>query len=302
MKYGLNNITGNLNLHKIGADKVFLSFANEDLISENLKNTINSTESKIFINKGMSKKSENFKKHLIELKQKNYSGKWYESGWLIDKNDKELVKKIKNPDFRYSDRIFYSKDNLPYSINDNTGMYYNVSWSGYLEDIDPNIVLGGFRPSTFTQDEDSMPYRNIYEIFGHKNLQIGDMGNRWFHSGEGRLSKERIGYNKIFFQSGLNYQDILKPEVDIFVLTKNTTRNNRALGDFSIAPQTQLPSPRKFYHFSEKQNTIRNWIFFFSGDLNLEINNSIIKPEEKTIIFGNKYQYKNSNYIEQNIN
>lgn len=302
MKYGLNNITGNLNLHKIGADKVFLSFANEDLFSKNLKDTINSTESKIFINKGMSKKSDNFKKHLIELKQENYSGKWYESGWLIDKNDKELVKKIKNPDFRYSDRIFYSKDNLPYSINDNTGMYYNVSWSGYLEDINPNIVLGGFRPSTFTQDEDSMPYRNIYEIFDHKNLQIGDMGNRWFHSGEGRLSKEKIGYNKIFFQSGLNYQDILKPEVDIFVLTKNTTRNNRALGDFSIAPQTQLPSPRKFYHFPEKQNTIRNWIFFFSGDLNLEINNSIIKPEEKTIIFGNKYQYKNSNYIEQNIN
>jgi hypothetical protein len=302
MKYGLNNITGDLNLHKIGADKVFLSFANEDLISENLKDTINSTESKIFINKGMSKKSENFKKHLIELKQENYNGKWYESGWLIDKNDKELVKKIKNPDFRYSDRIFYSKDNLPYSINDNTGMYYNVSWSGYLEDINPNIVLGGFRPSTFIQDEDSMPYRNIYEIFDHKNIQIGDMGNRWFHSGEGRLSQEKIGYNKIFFQSGLNYQDISKPEINIFVLTKNTTRNNRALGDFSIAPQTQLPSPRKFYHFPEKQNTIRNWIFFFSGDLNLQINNSIIKADEKTITFGNRYQYKNSNYTEQNIN
>ena len=303
MKYGVNNLSGNLNLYRISKDAVFSEFANDNLFSQELKNAKIQAKKIGFKNKGISKKSQSFKNNLIKQKQNNYSGKWYESGWVINNNDEELIKKIENPYFRYSNRPFYSKDNLPYTTQNNTGIYYDIVWSGYEEgDLNENFVLGGFRPNDFTQDESSMPYRNIYEVFDHKNIQIGDMGNRWFHSGEGRSSKEEIAYNKIYFQSGITKEDILKPEIKMFVLTKNTTRNNRALGSFLEVPQTQLPLPRKFYYFREKQNTIRNWIFFFSGTLDPIINHSNVSTSDQKITVGKLYQYKNTKYAEQNQN
>ena len=53
-----------------------------------------------------------------------------------------------------------------------------------------------------------MPYRNLFEFFDHKDNQVGDMGNRWFHSGEGRVKGEFIAKNNVYFLSGLGPQNL----------------------------------------------------------------------------------------------
>jgi hypothetical protein len=268
MKYG---ITGSLDFSKLNLYRASLSdnfkrFANEDLMSESILDAKQEAEQQGFINKGISKKSLNFKRNIEQTKTKNYSGIWYESGWY----EKSPVRGIF---FNYPhSSIIFKRNRLPYTTIDSTGVYIdNIIWSGEQKDFNNTAnVIGGFIDESITVDFQNQtgevpdfPYRNVYEIFDHKNKQVGDLGVNLFKDKSIAYKiGEEIGYNEIYFQSGLDKSKINSDtKVLIFPSTKIIKNKNF----------TTVDENNKRFSFTEKLNEPRFLTFFYTGNLDFTL-------------------------------
>ena len=265
MKYG---VTGNLdysklNLYRASLSDNFKRFANPDLMSESIFEAKEEAEEKQFINKGVSKKSLNFIKNLQNIKTQNYSGIWYESGWY----EKTPVAGIF---FNYPhSSIIFNKNRLPYTSVDSTGVYIdNIIWSGTEIEFDnEKNVIGGFIDESINVDfqnqtglSPDFPYRNVSEIFDHKNKQIGDLGINMFVDKNSLYPQgEEIGYNQIYFQSGLNKSNI-NSSTKILIFPSTKIKKN-------VSFRT-VNENNKRLNFKEKLNEPRFLVFFYTGNLN----------------------------------
>jgi len=290
--------TKNIKFNIIANEAKFKDFANPELVSENLKNYQQNPQPV----KGYSKKTQDYKDSIVSEREKNYDGKWYEQGWVIDnKNNFVIDYSIITPmNFSYNDRYFRPINELPYSRSGSTGVYFNEIWSGYNNGdvrlpsgLQTGLRLCGFIDESFTGTyTEVMPYRNLFEFFDHKDNQVGDMGNRWFHSGEGRVKGEFIAKNNVYFLSGLGPQNLFDKNTE-FLIFSNHIRNNETTSE-----GRQLPEPIAFYWYPERQNKTRFSIFVHTGNLNL-IKVPVQYKEDPTfkqISAGNLYQYKNSKW------
>lgn len=262
MKFGITGSLNNLNLYRASMSENFQTYANENLLSNAAKNAIDEAKQNGFINKGISKKTQAFKQKIIDIKQDNYDGKWYESGWYKENPVKAIF-------FHYPNNgsVIYERANLPYTTQSSTGVYINLTWSGYEHKFDnEKYVVGGYidyaidyDPITqtgYVGDLTDFPYRNVYEIFDHKNIQVGDMGYNLFLLPElGYPQDSEIGYNKIFFQSGLNKDNINEnTKILIFPSTKMQLNKNY-----------RYTINGKRLSFQENLNDIRYFVFFYTG-------------------------------------
>lgn len=283
----------------IANESVFLENANPELVSNNLK-TYQATPSPI---KGYSKKTQAYKNSIAEIRQNNYDGKWYQSGWVINNKNQVLADKVQSIPFLYGARYFRPLDELPYSKLETTGVYLDLVWSGYNDGdvrlpsgIRPDMRICGFINSGFSGSyKEVMPYRNLHEIFDHKDVQVGDMGNRWFHTGEKRVKGEFIAKNNVYFLSGLGPQNLLDEDLKLLIFS------NHIKGRRTVSEGRQLPEPIAFYWYPEDQNTTRFSIFAFTGDLNikyvpLQVSESALAPTTRQIAAGDIFQYKNSKW------
>lgn len=310
MKYG---VTGNLHNSKLSLYRASLSdnfkrFANPDLMSKSIFEAKKEAEEKQFVNKGISKKSLNFIKNLQNVKTQNYSGIWYESGWY----EKTPVAGIF---FNYPhSSIIFNRNRLPYTTVDSTGVYIdNIVWSGSPPPLFPppptagrgldfdneNNVIGGFIDESINVDfqnqtglSPDFPYRNVSEIFDHKNKQIGDLGINMFIDKNSLYSQgEIIGYNQIYFQSGLNKNNIdSATKILIFPSSKMIKNVN-----FRTVNENN-----KRLNFKEKLNEPRFIVFFYTGNLNF---NFVPLAQTQQILtgqgnfgYGSILQLKNTGY------
>ena len=292
--------TKDIKFNIIANEAKFKDFANRELVSDTLKNYQQSSTPL----KGYSKKTKSYKDSIVAERQKNYDGKWYESGWVIDNQNNFAAganQTIVTPmNFLYGDKYFRPLSELPYSKSGSTGVYFNEIWSGFSNN-DPRMPSGlqtglrlcGFISENFSGTyQEIMPYRNIFEIFDHKDNQVGDMGSRWYHSGEERTKGESIAKNNIYFLSGLGPKNLLDKNIE-FLIFSNHIRNRDTTSE-----GRQLPEPIAFYWHPEKQNTTRFSIFIHTGNLNLV---KVPLQFEKVAInkqfsVGDLYQYKNSKW------
>jgi len=286
----------NIKYNIIANEAKFKDFANPDLVSQTLKNY---QQTPTFI-KGYSKKTKSYKDSIVSERQENYDGKWYESGWVINNENNILANKITPLTFSYGDRYFRPSNEFPYSKSGSTGVYFNEIWSGYSNNdkrlpsgLQTGLYLCGFIDENFSGTyTEVMPYRNIFEFIDHKDNQVGDMGNRWFHSGEGRVKGESIAKNNIYFLSGLGPKNLLDNNIQFLVFSDHI-RNIKTTSE-----GRQLPEPISFYWYPEKQNKTRYSVFIHTGNLNLiKIPiQSQPKPTTKQFGLGNLFQYKNSKW------
>lgn len=255
-------------------DEDLLLKGNSDLLSPKIKKYF---DQGLYSPKTFSKKSSEFISGAQNLLNQNYNGKIFSSGWL----DEISVANKQKILFRLGSNLFYDRDNLPYSDATTSGVYIDEVWSGYNVPWNNNKVLGGFIISGIDNISDypesgkfkRHPYRNFYEIFEHSGIQIGDMGNQAFSSG-GYVPGQFIGYNAIYFKSGLNKYNILdKNPQFLFVpnplwakVNNKKSIINSGIFDHSNNPRN-YPSPAK-----EKQNLIRWNVFVYTGNLNFKIN------------------------------
>jgi len=262
MKFGITGSFENLNLYRAAMSENFQTFANQSLVTDEFKTIINEAKEKGFVNKGFSKKTDSFKQKILDLKQSNYNGKWYESGWYI-KNPAQ----VKFFHAASNGTIIYPRDNLPYTNSTSTGVYIDLIWSGYGHDFDNSkYVIGGYVDNAidydsttqngYVGDTGNFPYRNVNEIFDHKNRQIGDMGyNLFLYSEIGYEPNSEIGYNKIFFQSGLNRENI-NENTKILIYSSPKMQRNKNF---------RYLINNKRLRFQEKLNEPRFFVFFYSG-------------------------------------
>lgn len=283
----------------IANEPVFAENANPELVSDFLKG-YQETPSPI---KGYSKKTQSYKTSIVSSRQRNYDGKWYENGWIINNKNQVIADKVETIPFMFGERYLRPINELPYSKLGTTGVYVDLVWSGYNPDGDPRLASGlrpdlricGFINSGVENNyKEVMPYRNLFEIFDHKDVQVGDMGNRWFHTGEGRVKGEFIAKNDFYFLSGIGPEDFLNPNTKLLIFSDHIK------GRETVSEGRQLPEPIAFYWYPERQNTTRFSIFAFTGDLNLKYvplqTNNTIGPKTRQIAGGNLYQYKNSKW------
>jgi len=288
-------------------DKKYNIIANEFVFSENanpelVSNLLKSYQSTPSTLKGYSKKTKAYKDSIAETRQENYDGRWYQSGWVINNKNQILADKVQSIPFLYGDRYLRPLDELPYSKLESTGVYVDSIWSGYNNNdsrlpsgIQADLRICGFINSGFSGSyKEVMPYRNLFEIFDHKDVQVGDMGSRWFHTGEERVKGEFIAKNNIYFLSGLGPQNLLDENLKLLIFS------NHIKGKQTVSEGRQLPEPIAFYWYPEKQNTTRFSIFAFTGDLNIkyipiQVSGSV-GPKSKQIAGGDLFQYKNSKW------
>lgn len=288
-------------------DKKYNIIANEAVFSENanpslVSNFIKSYQDTPSLIKGYSKKTQAYKNSITSTRQENYESIWYESGWVINNKNQILSDKIESIPFMYGDRYFRPVNELPYSKIGSTGVYVDLVWSGYNDDdprlpsgIQSNLRICGFINSGLKNDyKEVMPYRNLFEIFDHKDVQIGDIGNRWFHSGEGRVKGEFIAKNNIYFLSGLGPENLLDSNIKLLIFSDHIK------GKDTVSEGRQLPEPISFYWYPERQNTTRFSVFIYTGDLNIKYiplqNSSPFGTKTRQIAGGNLFQYKNSKW------
>jgi len=271
-------ITGNISAEAINdfialKDEIFIENGNLNLLKPIFKQKFNEASNLGFIPKGSSKKNQKYINTIESKREENYLGKWYRDGWFSQKG-------LADGDFSfsYTDNIYYSRDNLPYTNAKSTGLYIDEIWSGYNTKIDSsNYVIGGFiNANTFASGGEArpFPYKNLNEIFDHSGVQIGDMGANIAYSQQelfeygiltgqtlGYATGERIGYNKIFFLSGLNrenvnnynYRILLIPDKNQYNKRKNITSAGKILGKIN-----------------EQPNQTRYNVFFYTGNLNVQ--------------------------------
>ena len=185
----------------------------------------------------------------------------------------------------------------PYHHIASTGLYIDTKWSGYQTyyDNDKYCVAGivkkfnqTVREEYFTKDYIS-PYRNVFEIFEHSGFQIRDIGNHRFWLESGYKDGQPIGYNQIFFQSGLNpsgvsdYNILLVPNRRMSDYDRRLSR----IGKSFIGYNESLNEPH---------NVIRYHVFFYSGSLPVVYLTGENNKINRGFGFGPVYQHKNPKY------
>jgi len=271
-------MTGNISPESINnfialKGEIFIKNANLNLIKSDFKQKINEAESLGFKLKGTSKKNTQYVNDIESKREVNYLGKWYRDGWFSQK-------KIADGDFSfsYTDNIFYERDNLPYTDSKSTGLYIDEFWSGYNTNFDSSkYVIGGFiNANTFASGGEvkPFPYKNFNEIFDHSGVQIGDMGGNIAYSAQelsgyeiptgqilGYATGEAVGYNKIFFLSGLNRQNINNYDYRVLLIPNKSQYNKRK----NITSASKILGK-----IEEEPNRPRYNLFFYTGNLNVQ--------------------------------
>ena len=290
-------ITGNISAGLINdfialKGDVFVENGNLNLIKSDFKNKINQADNLGFILKGSSKKNQRFFESIEAKREQNYLGKWYRDGWFSQKGLAEG-----DVSFSYIDDIYYSRENLPYTNAKSTGLYIDEIWSGYNTTIDStNYVIGGFvNENTFSTGASSrpFPYKNFNEIFDHSGVQIGDMGGNIAYSqtelsgyqvasGEvlGYATGEKVGYNKIFFLSGLTKDNINNYDYRVLLITDRNKFNKRK--------NINTASDKIFGKIEETPNQPRYNVFFYTGNLNVKYT-PILTNTPNTLGWGSLY-------------
>lgn len=308
MKFG---VTGNLNLDKLalyraGLSSNFQEYANEDFIKDNLSGAIQEAKSLGFINKGISKKTKAYKDNLVKVKKDNYLGKWYESGWYVNKTNEIYFT------FPRNGSVFFDIKNnqFPYTNlnNQTTGVYINLNWQeysgnqkkssiandqGYISKDE--YVVGGWKDANTIEVNENLnqfnPYRNHNEIFDHRNYQTGDMLiNVFVNKYQLPEQGEKIGYNQIFFMSGLTKENIDENTNIFYIPSTDLSLNsnfNRVFLD------------NKRFNFSQDINHIRYLVFFYTGDLPFiyTTGSNYQALQSGTVSFGSIPQFKKNQTV-----
>lgn len=228
-----------------------------------------------------------------EYRSLNYSGYWKESGWF----DHTRIGTDQNSYYISMPRAFCDKNNLPYTINDNsTGVFVDLKWSGLQEyyDNDKYRVAGILEKAVYEKRKNNsgsyvLPYRNIFEIFEHSGFQKLDISNHRFFLESGYKDGQPIGYNKIYYQSGLNPTGFLNYSF-LFIPNRRISDYDIRLGDIgkNFIPDSDM--------LNEPQNVVRYNVFFFTGELPLVRITGASNQIKRGFGFGPVYQHTNSNY------
>lgn len=267
--------------------------ANEEFLSDEAKNLQKTANDINFIPKGYSKKTQAYKNIIKETRQNNYSAKWYEDGWYFGgKEPRNLINFYYTSKPDKGQNWFYKRNQLPYTDETSTGVYFDVEWSG-LENYFPvsgenslsNMVLGGFIGTKYDKETFVFPYRNFNEFFDHKNIQLGDMGHKMFYDQINRyIPGEPIGYNRIFFEKGLSKENI-DQNTNVIVLSHSKDGLPFSARGINIETTGTLDN-RKWFKRFESQNVPRFDVFFYSGNLHLT---STPRGEARASYFGYGY-------------
>ena len=241
----------------------------------------------------------------------NYSGFWKESGWIPIEKTQASSRKL----YLNRPKAFCPRNNLPYTIVDDsnpwlvsgaattgdrfrasTGVYIDLKWSGYQSEYDnEKYCVAGvinkfiYNKTQSEREEYVVPYRNYFEFFEHSGYQKFDIGNHRFFSGSGYKHGQRIGYNEMFFQSGLNPSGFLNYDF-LAVPNGKLVDYDPRLGSIG---KNYVGSSDELY---EPLNVKRYNIFFYTGELPIVYltgQNNLIK---RGFGFGPVYQHKNPKY------
>jgi len=290
-------VTGNISPDLINdfialKEETFVENGNLNLIKSGFKAKINQADDLGFILKGISKKNDGYIDEIESKREDNYYGKWYREGWFSQKSLGEG-----DFSFSYTNDIFYERNNLPYTDSKSTGLYIDEFWSGYNTRLDSSkYVIGGFiNSNTFASASDSetrpFPYKNFNEIFDHSGVQIGDMGaniaytninlEEYNITGQiiGYETGQRIGYNKIFFLSGLNKDNINNYDYRILLIADKNQFNKR---------KNITSSAKIFGQIDETPSQPRYNVFFYTGNLNVKYT-PILNYNPNTLGWGSLY-------------
>jgi hypothetical protein len=290
-------VTGNISPDLINdfialKEETFVENGNLNLIKSGFKVKINQADDLGFILKGISKKNDGYIDGIESKREDNYYGKWYREGWFSQKSLGEG-----DFSFSYTNDIFYERNNLPYTDSKSTGLYIDEFWSGYNTRLDSSkYVIGGFiNSNTFASASDSetrpFPYKNFNEIFDHSGVQIGDMGaniaytninlEEYNITGQiiGYETGQRIGYNKIFFLSGLNKDNINNYDYRILLIADKNQFNKR---------KNITSSAKIFGQIDETPSQPRYNVFFYTGNLNVKYT-PILNYNPNTLGWGSLY-------------
>ena len=290
-------VTGNISPDLINdfialKEETFVENGNLNLIKSGFKAKINQADDLGFILKGISKKNDGYIDGIESKREDNYYGKWYREGWFSQKSLGEG-----DFSFSYTNDIFYERNNLPYTDSKSTGLYIDEFWSGYNTRLDSSkYVIGGFiNSNTFASASDSetrpFPYKNFNEIFDHSGVQIGDMGaniaytninlEEYNITGQiiGYETGQRIGYNKIFFLSGLNKDNINNYDYRILLIADKNQFNKR---------KNITSSAKIFGQIDETPSQPRYNVFFYTGNLNVKYT-PILNYNLNTLGWGSLY-------------
>lgn len=288
-------VTGNISPDLINdfialKEETFVENGNLNLIKSGFKAKINQADDLGFILKGISKKNDGYIDGIETKRQDNYYGKWYREGWFSQKSLGEG-----DFSFSYTNNIYYDRNQLPYTDSKSTGLYIDEFWSGYNAKLDSSkYVIGGFiNSNTFASgaEERPFPYKNFNEIFDHSGVQIGDMGaniaytninlEEYNITGQviGYETGQRIGYNKIFFLSGLNKDNINNYDYRILLIADKNEFNKR---------KNITSSAKIFGQIQEEPSQPRYNVFFYTGNLNVKYT-PILNYNPNTLGWGSLY-------------
>lgn len=223
----------------------------------------------------------------------NYSGYWKESGWI----DYKSVGIDESSVYISKPRAFCDKNTLPYTVTGNsTGVFVNLKWSGLQDyyDNDKYCVAGILKKGVYEKrrnDPDSYiaPYRNVFEIFDHSGFQKLDISNHRFYLESGYQEGQPIGYNKIYYQSGLHPSGIINYSF-LFIPNRRISDYDIRLGDVG---KNFIPSSDPL---NEPHNVVRYNIFFYTGELPLVQITGGNNQIKRGFGFGPVYQHTNTNY------
>lgn len=251
----------------------FLVYGDTSLLDSRTKQLI---ESGLFTNKSFSKRTDSAV--VTGLISQIYDGKIYTNNKWIDQisvlNDQKIT-------LRYASNLFYKTGELPFSDEIRSGVYIDEKWSGFTDKSwDNSKVLGGFIISGIDSTGDFpsgdgnrfkfKPYKNFDEIFEHRDIQVGKMGDGAFLEG-GYVPGQDIGYNEIYFKSGLNPNNILDKNPQflyipnpIYATVKRNAEIQEQSNAVSIGKNFPVPS-------QEKQNVVRYHVFIYTGRLNYKV-------------------------------
>jgi len=248
-----------------------------------------------------TKKTVNYINKIESTAAQEYFGATFSNGWIGEDNFGQVP--VQRLDF-----LGVPKNYIPYTDNRSTGFYINAKWSGYNYPWNNNHVIAGIINDKVSgnfhqikEDGKFFPYKNFHEIFLHSGYITGDIG-----TSDGKTLNSQhnsIGYNAIFFMSGLNRNNMLAyennpqlPKTKILFLRKNNEK------DF-----TYHTIARKYRPYKEElmSNSVRGSIFLYTGDLPIvyspknapRINGFGYGPEMQNRIGTNKYGLSaNSNF------
>lgn len=256
-------------------------------------------------------KRENDQKFGEDYRSSNYSGFWKESGWIpIEKTQASSRKFYLN-----RPKAFCPRDNLPYTIEDDlnpwlvsgaattgdrfrvsTGVYIDLKWSGYQSEYDNEkyCVAGVINKFIYAKtqserEEYVVPYRNYFEFFEHSGYQKFDIGNHRFFRESGYKHGQRIGYNEIFFQSGLNPSGFLNYDF-LAVPNGRLVGYDPRLGSIG---KNYVGSSDELY---EPLNVKRYNVFFYTGELPIVYLTGASNLIKRGFGFGPVYQHTNPKY------